>query len=392
MTVILGAWILLLTLASAFLTAEVLLRGSRIYLAFSFLDLIICFMALQQSVEAAKRGTFGSFAVIPFICLTVICAAMAMHTHMWRKNHLSPMSLKEGLDVLSDGLCYYHEDGRIIFSNPAMNRIAKDLTGAFLTDGRQLWESASKDALQTGGDEGVIVKMPQDHVYRMIRNMRDFLPEPVYELVACDMTEEYDLKLKLEEQNRRLSEQKKILQEINETITDLTIEREILQTKVNIHDDLGKALIAVRSYLSGKTERDELVSIMDKAVSLLGSGDELRRPDDLKTVLRAASDVGVTVRINGLMPVDENKRSVIVAALRECITNTFRHAKGDELYADIRVTENGQTEAVFTNNGAAPEEEIAETGGLGYLRRIAEDNGAQMHIESRPEFMLRKIM
>lgn len=71
----------------------------------------------------------------------------------------------------------------------------------------------------------------------------------------------------------------------------------------------------------------------------------------------------------------------------ECITNTARHADGDELY--ITVSDDG---AFFTarigNNGRPPKAEIVERGGLSSLRRITEMAGGSMKTESFPRFLL----
>ena len=78
---------------------------------------------------------------------------------------------------------------------------------------------------------------------------------------------------------------------------------------------------------------------------------------------------------------------ILANAVFECITNTARHADGDELY--ITVSGDG---AFFTarigNNGRPPKAEIVEGGGLSSLRRITEMAGGSMKTESFPRFLL----
>ena len=100
-------------------------------------------------------------------------------------------------------------------------------------------------------------------------------------------------------------------------------------------------------------------------------------------VLKAAKDVGVNIVLDGTLPEAEPQRSVLLAAIGECITNTFRHAEGDTLTIRCR-----EGEMVFTNNGKAPEGPVVEKGGLANLRRLAEDAGAEMTVESSPVFRL----
>ena len=393
-----GAWILTLTLAAAYLAADAMLRGRKVFFGMAFLDFILCYAGLQYLVDLAKNGRAMTVQQgVLFMCLTAAEAAMVVFMYRWRREHVSPMSIKNGLDMLSDGLCYYGEDGRPVFTNHAMNEISREVTGRYTTDGRILYESL-KEGKATGeawfydfnGEK--VLGMPGGSIYRVTREKRSFLKEPVYELIAYDITEEYELGRKLEKQNAQLSEQKKRLLNINDTIADLTIKREILQAKIDIHGDLGKALVAVRSYLQGNTGKDEVLSIMDTGIALLETQSGGRRPDDYETVLKAAGDLGVIVKITGELPAFESGRQVTAAAMRECITNTFRHAKGDILYVSVSKGEYGEVFAEFTNNGKPPEGEIKETGGLKYLRTIASQNGAEMEIESTPRFVLRLIM
>lgn len=78
---------------------------------------------------------------------------------------------------------------------------------------------------------------------------------------------------------------------------------------------------------------------------------------------------------------------ILANAVFECITNTARHADGDELY--ITISDEG---AFFTarigNNGRPPKAEIVEGGGLSSLRRITEMAGGSMKTESFPRFLL----
>lgn len=397
MTMLYGAWILILTLTAAYLTADGIQRGRRVFSVFSFVFFALCYMLLQYLVDLSKKMSTMPGQAYLFTVITVTEIVMVIYMFRWRRVHVSPMSIKNGLDMLSDGLCYYRGDGRPVFTNQAMNEISREVTGHYITDGRILYESLKEGKAKgeawfydLNGEK--VLGMPGGSVYRVTREERSFFKEPVYELIAYDITEEYELGRKLEKQNAQLSEQKTRLQNINDTIADLTIKRETLQAKIDIHGDLGKALVAVRSYMQGNTGREEVLSIMDTGIALLETQSGGRRPDDYETVLKAARDLGVTVKITGELPAFESGRQVIAAAMRECITNTFRHAKGDTLYVSITKGEYGEVFAEFTNNGRAPEGEIEETGGLKYLRTIAGQNGAEMEIESAPRFALRFIL
>ena len=76
-----------------------------------------------------------------------------------------------------------------------------------------------------------------------------------------------------------------------------------------------------------------------------------------------------------------------LAAAREALTNAAKHAKADTL--TIAVSEDAAAlRAQFTNDGAPPVPEIAESGGLAVLRRRLEEAGGSMRIERTPGFCL----
>ena len=91
--------------------------------------------------------------------------------------------------------------------------------------------------------------------------------------------------------------------------------------------------------------------------------------------------------IHGTMPEDTHTAYLLTVALRECVTNALNHAGADLLNLTI-TNSNGQISAVYTNNGAQPEQEIIEGGGLTSLRERIERSGGIMTIQSLPFYSL----
>ena len=382
MTLFSGLWMIVLLFAGIYVLIDAIAHRHRLFALFSVLHVITCYLTVQKMIDIAMNGSLTSRVFGPIAAITVITAVMITIMYIWRTRNVSILSIKEGIDSLSDGLCYYYRDGRVKLVNPAMNSIAKDLIGQSVTDGRVLQDAvaASKDNM---------VRTNDGSIYRVIVNEKEFLKEPVIEMIASDITDEYVIREKLRERKSYLEHQRRRLMEVNESITDLTIEKEILQAKINIHDDLGKTLVMIRSYYAGTTSKEELLSVFDRGISLMDSPAAVKRQDDYAAVLKAAADVGIKVIINGQLPVSGDDAYVVSAAMRECITNTFRHADGDELTIDVTTNDHRDTVVTFTNNGKPPEGEIKETGGLGHLRVIAGQRGADMTVESSPRFVLK---
>ncbi len=217
---------------------------------------------------------------------------------------------------------------------------------------------------------------------------KSFRGNPINEVLCFDVTLENKLAEDLEEKNKELEKQNERLRVLNESITDMTIEDEILKTRIKIHDELGNCIATARHYLAGEGgDRSDVLMKFRNNVSLLDGNNKGVRPSDLETVLRAAKDVGVAVNIDGEIHEGYKTRKIIAAALRECIANTFKHAKGDEVFVKC-ADDGGLIKISISNNGNPPEKEIVESGGLLNLRHLVERSSGTMKVESKPGFLL----
>ena len=167
-------------------------------------------------------------------------------------------------------------------------------------------------------------------------------------------------------------------------ITALTIEKEQLNARIRLHDDLGNMLLTARRYIQGRGDRNSMLSVWRSPCGLLEADRETDEPEDSYAYMQTvARDVGISLQVDGTLPQDPDLKDLMATAIHECMTNTIRHAEGTELR--IQVLEDG---AAFTNNGIQPEKPIEETGGLALLRSKAESLGVQMQVQSVPEFRL----
>ena len=391
--IIYGLVSIILFLGSVYIMTDAIRLRNLPYCAVCALNAAASYIVLQLLQRDGSHGHISSWYVLPLAAITAAQYVFFTLMRKRRNTQITLMSVKEAVDMLPDGLCFFYDDGRVKLVNHTMNVIAGDVLAGNVTDGVRLWEhlsqgrSSAGEYLQTGTKP--VFRTSDNSVYSITLAGKHMPDTYVNELIATDITDEYTLQEKLNEKNERLMLQKKRLLEMNDRITDLTIEKEILQAKINIHDDLGKSLIAVRQYLSGNIDRNELLSTVDRNIRLLDAQGSPDAVDDYAAVMRAAKDVGIEINITGELPDDPDSRQVVSAALRECITNTFRHAGGDRLFVNIFRDDGCGIVVEFTNNGADPAGEIRESGGLKSLRDLAEQKGAQMTVVSKPHFMLR---
>ena len=170
--------------------------------------------------------------------------------------------------------------------------------------------------------------------------------------------------------------------------------------KMRVHDDMGQCLLATRNLLLAKDATLEdfraggrrwAETLRRINVAEQGPGVRCDRADPLKDLMASAWEIGVRVRIQGELPKGNANAQLMIAAMRECATNTVRHAGGSEMTVQLMRTQKADI-AVITNNGRTPEGEIVEGGGLSGLRQSVENRHGTMAVRGQPAFRLSIVL
>ena len=211
------------------------------------------------------------------------------------------------------------------------------------------------------------------------------------EAIFSDVTELYEKGQKLKEQTKQLEKFARDLKILSDNVLALTKETEILSAKTKLHDQMGAGIIAMRQIIRQEQvsqEAADSLQLFQKAVSAIKSDNEypLER-GELAEFLRDADTIGVKVELTGELPKQEDVYHIFVIAMRECLTNSVRHADATRLSAVIK--QNGGTISLrITNNGRPPESAIVPKGGLLNLHRHVINLEGSMEIQWSPDFVL----
>ncbi|MBQ8996060.1 MAG: hypothetical protein IJ091_09605, partial [Oscillospiraceae bacterium] len=323
------------------------------------------------------------------LCLTVLTVLEILEIYLTGANlkkEISAGSIKEATDKMPRGILNYLKNGRVILMNPAMQNIVREIIGDVeIRDGNAIWRKIDEENRNLFGEESdtpILMTEDESKAYLFRKAEHDVESVPVTEVLAYDVTEAYAVSRRLMEENDRLAEQRDRLMELGQLVDSVTREREMLEAKVRIHDELGSLLIATKRFLisENKTGKRALQEMWKTNLALLQGKEREHASDEFGPVLKAAEDVGVHVEVRGEYPKEKEIRELLVLALGETITNTFRHAEGDRIDFDIEETD-GTYRCSLRNYGKAPESPIIERGGLKHLRELVENYGGAMELE-----------
>lgn len=346
-------------------------------------------------IELLSKYSYAYMALLAFMC--IISVFFLYSVVRWKKEHITPGSIKEAMDKLPAGLCYHNEKGVPKLINHRMDNLCRFITGEPLFDANEFWrkltsgEILPENTVRKTGYNPIITLLGGNTV-SFTRTEREIGGIKMYEIRATDITEQFSLSMKLQRNNSELISLNRRLQEYGENVWDITREREILSAKVNIHDMLGKALLVTRRYIEkggADISRESLIDIWKGTLYLFEGGfAENTEENNLDELYDAARLMGVNLTVRGQLPSDNRLMRFIMSGARECLTNAVHHAKATELTV-ILYREPFYFVIEYTNDGIKPTAAVSEGGGLSSLRQSVESEGGIMETDIYPHFVLR---
>lgn len=370
--------------------------GAAPICVFLYLIVQIIFDSISGTYVAGDfRDVEKAFEEIPFIYLllvllviTIAELSMALYNSSWVSKNITADSIKEAVDNLPIGVCCYESNGQIVLKNHQVEKICREYTGEALLNASSFLYKITAGSRQI--EKGNIIKLENGEVYTFHDRALREKDSNLRMLSIVDITEQYQNTKLLEEKQRTVAKLNEELTLYGKQIVESIAAKEILEAKVKIHDELGANLLASKRYiLSGgsEEERATIETVLRNNLQYLKQETVNTVTDEFAVIMDTAQKLDIKTNIIGRMTESEPQRHIIVTGIHECLTNTIRHAHGDELNIRIEETET-EILAEYTNNGKAPEKEINERGGLVLLRSLAEKNGGSMTIESVPRFVL----
>lgn len=302
-------------------------------------------------------------------------------------------SIKEAFDLLPLGLCFFNETGLAILCNSAMYRFSSAVCGKdiqCISDIETMLEPSFEPMTGVKRD-GELFILQNGSTWLLKKRQFMYKNKYLYnQFVAMDVSMLHEKRKELEQETIHLQKVQDELFKLSSNIIAITREEEILNTKMRVHDEMGRCLLLAQKYL---TQEDLEYSLEDiafswkRAISMMKYHYDREEEDMLAQIKKTCDSLKIDYIQEGELPKHEKVAYMLTCAIRECVTNAVRYAKATELYVSFLENERFAS-VMICNNGDLPKKEIVEGGGLSTLRRKVESAGGRMCIQSFPTFQL----
>lgn len=345
------------------------------------------------SVPAVSKWLCGQPLLLPlllFLAILVCFFHLAVKEWQFRRNTITRSSIKEGIDKISSGLCFYQDGGRVILVNRRMNALCFSVVGKDLQNAELFWQLLSggevlPDVERLSFGNHPSFRLPDGTVWTFsYENLNG-----IHQLSAADTTQIQAVTDELKSKNIELAALNLRLRKHGENVDELTRAKERLETKTRIHSELGQALLSTRRFLLDESGTQAApLEVWQRNIAMLRKEAELKEKEQpLEMLSRIAASTGIAIQLDGEIPPNEQVQELFVRAAAEALTNAISHARAKTLYIELGSSGYAYT-ADFRNDGSRPTGEIIEGGGLGSLRKKIEREGGIMQVSGKPDFVL----
>lgn len=315
--------------------------------------------------------------IAALIAVTLVMELLLAGSIRYDKNHITPNAIKLCADRMHCGICYWRDNGRVIFSNDCMKCLCISLTNKPLLNGNHFRAALTDGYLTVDGK-----------AWRFV--CRDLMlgGETLHEMIASDVTEEYAKTEILRKDTEELSRINRELQEHRLKIADTVRKQEILQAKVNIHDEMNRLML--RTVVADCHNKEELASVFSlwkrNALFLCMEAETDKMAVDKIEELAEQMNIRLIWQSELPKSLTDKQRELFFSAFGEAIINAAKHAEAETLTVSFTETDDDLS-CTFENDGKVSGG-IRFTGGLSNLSFLAKEQNAAVTAEADKTFRL----
>ena len=342
------------------------------YLEYILTIILAIILFFQKNIS-----TNALFIVLIISFVYEIISCIYMYYKYFKKENINDFSIKKVIDTSDFGILVL-KGNKVELINNTMYEILRKLD--IKNDYIEKIKKCSKE--QLNGNYVIEIK---DKYYVFVTNKN--------EIIAFDITEEYNLQNKLNEQNKKIKNNNDELILGIENIEELEREKNLLNLKNKYHDILGQNLSVLQQYLNKQSisqENFEEIKFMIKKMFI-----EIEDTEDsnvnLQNLIKIHKNNGTNISVTGKLPQNKEIAKVFFEIIREATTNAIKHAGSTNVFIEIKESLE-EISMIIKNDGKKSNEFITENEGIKGMRRKVNKLNGIFYIQTLPQFSVNVLL
>ncbi|MDO5062603.1 MAG: hypothetical protein Q4D77_05450 [Peptostreptococcaceae bacterium] len=314
------------------------------------------------------------------------------------RSNISVWSIKEALDSLHSGILFCHYDGSILLLNRQMKKLMIHFGHKLHNDGLgwfkdlEMYTEKQEDLWLPNDDQMILNK--EDKNYWHFSKEKIMIGSKVYwQITATDVTTQWNLVKELEEQDRVLRKKSMELNHMINNMFQIQKEQERNYLRGKLHDVLSQRITLFQRWMQSDElpTAEQILQLINTLRHGFNAEVEEYSGDSLQTVIRHFEDIGIKVRLRGVLPPEPLFAGTFVLVVREATTNAVRHGLATEVFIDFEQNEKEYILKV-RNDGIQNNKGIQYGNGLRIMEERMKAVGGSMSIELTTSFLLTAVI
>ena len=285
------------------------------------------------------------------------------------------LCIKDALDNLDNGIILFSRFGRTKYINKSMIDELKEI-GIESYSPNEIIEYLESNAHKI--DNLTYVVKTNNKYYKYSLN------NPLTQISTFDVTELVELINKEQQINFDLNNKNKELNDNLYMINLIQEEKDILELKTQIHDNLAQELSIL--HMSLLTNNIKNLKELKKNLASIKIA-SVENTTSITELIETYKDVDVNIELVGTLPTDEKIYKLFYDAIRESTTNAIKHCFAKNIYVNS-YKENNQYILTIKNYGNIPKTIKFGNGLNGLKFKVNELNGS-LNVDTTDGFMVK---
>ena len=330
---------------------------------------------------------WSALFVLILLAARLVLLACAASTMLEREVTIA--SIREGLDLLPEGILFARENGAAVLVNIQMLAFMERLLGQQFRSAAIFWQAlidfdhptlAEKEVRDdailfrfSGGDSWLVQRI------RLMNGLSG------WQLTASCVTELDAVTRELEAKNARLSAMISAQKDLLDTLEETERHRTLQEITSRVHDVLGQRISMLQQLLASPAPKDALDTIVriDSLLEAVPLAQEAHPATLLADMTDTYRSLGVRLTLSGTLPRNMRRARAFAAIIREALSNAVCHGRANEIVIAL-----SERRLHIRDNGIGYTGQLRPGGGLTGMMRRVNALGGRLIITPAPHFEL----